>query len=68
MSTIGTLSPYQDKEDFVTYIDRVEFFFAAIALISDAEKVPTFLSAVVPEVYGLGQNLVSPKKNKRKYI
>lgn len=62
-ATIGTIGPYQESEDFDTYVDRVELFFEANS-IDDAKKVATFLSIVGAQVYGLVQNLTSPKKPK----
>ena len=62
-ATIGTIGPYQESEDFETYVDRVELFFDANS-IADDKKVSTFLSIVGPQVYGLVQNIVSPKKPK----
>ena len=62
-ATIGTIGPYQESEDFETYVDRVELFFDANS-IADDKKVSTFLSIVGPQVYGLVHNIVSPKKPK----
>lgn len=60
---IGSIGPYEETEDFDTYIDRVELFFHAND-IDDAKKVSTFLSIVGVKIYGLIQNLSSPKKPK----
>ena len=63
MPVIGSIGPYEDSEDFETYVDRVELFFTANA-VGDGLKVATFLSLLGPKVYGLLQNLVSPRKPK----
>lgn len=63
MATIGSIGPYVESEDFETYVDRVEMFFDANSVVN-AKKVPTFLSLIGPQVYGLLQNLVSPTKPK----
>ena len=62
-ATIGVIAPCEESEDFETYVDRVELFFLANS-IDDEKKVPMFLSLLGAKVYGLLQNLVSPKKPK----
>ena len=52
MSLIGNVSAYDESENFETYIDRIELFFAAND-IKDAKRVPAFLSIIGPKLYGL---------------
>ena len=61
MSLIGNVSAYDESENFETYIDRIELFFAAND-ITDAKQVPAFLSIIGPKLYSLVKDLVSPKQ------
>ena len=60
MSLIGNVSAYDESENFETYIQRIELFFAAND-VSNAKRVPAFLSIIGPKLYSLVKDLVSPK-------
>ena len=59
---ISVIASYDESEDFETYVYRVELFFLANSI--NDEKLPQILSLLDAKVYGLLQNLVSPKKLK----
>ena len=62
----GTMDSFNpDNEIIVTYLERVEMFFAANG-IADDKKVPVFLSLLGGKIYALLRSLVSPSLPKEK--
>ena len=61
---IGSVGQFNvgGKESFDSYLERVEFFFAANEVTSDGKKKALFLTMCGPETYTLIRNLVSPVK------
>jgi len=60
--TIGSIGPFDEsQEDWISYSERVEQFFAAND-IPDGKKVPTLLSVIGGKTYSLLRNLTSPDK------
>ena len=61
---IGSVGQFNvgGKESFDSYLERVEFFFAANEVTSDGKKKALFLTMCGPETYTLIRNLVSPAK------
>ena len=60
MSLIGNIGPYEESEKISTYVDRVKLFFLANN-VKQEKQVPAFLSIIGPKLYGLVNDLVSPK-------
>ncbi|XP_038069806.1 uncharacterized protein K02A2.6-like [Patiria miniata] len=61
-SLIGRIDPFdRTEEDWPTYIERLDQYFAANA-ITDDRKVPAFISLIGPKTYGLLKNLIAPEK------
>ena len=54
-----------DNETIVTYLERIEMFFAANG-IADDNKVPEFLSLLGGKIYALLRSLVSLSLPKEK--
>ena len=64
MVLVGQVGEYVDgKEDIASYIERVEFYFAANYVEADY-KVATFLAFIVADAYGVLRNLLSPGRPK----
>ncbi|RUS83602.1 hypothetical protein EGW08_008656 [Elysia chlorotica] len=62
-SIIGTVSPFNEAEDtWQSYAERLEFFFVANEIESEAKKQAIFLSSMGVKPYKLLSNLVSPRK------
>ena len=60
MATLGKLHEFKpDDEEFATYLERVEIFFAANG-VEDTKKVPVFLNAIGGAAYGILRSLVAP--------
>lgn len=60
MATLGKLHKFKlDVEDFATYMERVEIFFAINGMEGD-KKVPVFLNAIGGTAYGVLHSLVAP--------
>ena len=70
MATLGKLHEFKpDEEEFATYLERVEIFFAANG-VEDTKKVPVFLRQWLAYRYrdweiltwntGVGGNTVPP--------
>ena len=53
------------KEDIVTYIERVELYFAANYVKADL-KVATLIAFITADAYGVLRNLLGPKRPKDK--
>ena len=64
--TFGTIDSFNpDNKTIVTYLERVEMFFAAND-IADDKKVPVLLSLLGGKIYALLRSLVSPSLPKEK--
>ena len=62
MTTIGKIESFDDtKENWETYVERVEQFFLAND-IDDDHKVPTLLSLIGGKTYTLLRDLLAPEK------
>ena len=62
MTTIGKIESFDDtKENWETYVERVEQFFLAND-IDDDHKVPTLLSLIGGKTYTLLRDLLAPDK------
>ena len=62
MITIGKIESFDDtKENWETYVERVEQFFLAND-IDDDHKVPTLLSLIGGKTYTLLRDLLAPEK------
>ena len=60
MASLGKLHEFKpDEEEFATYLERVEIFFAANG-VEDTKKVPVFLNAIGGAAYGILRSLVAP--------
>ena len=58
--SLGALHEFHpDGEDFSTYMERVQIFFAAND-VPEAKQVPVFLNAVGRNTYGVLRSLLSP--------
>ena len=58
--TLGSLHEFRpDSEDFSTYMERVEIYFAAND-VPENKKVPVFLNAVGGTTYGVLRSLLAP--------
>lgn len=63
---IGKIDAFEDsKEDWSTYIERVEQYFIAND-IGDDKKVPSLLSLIGSKAYGLLRSLTAPAKPSEK--
>ena len=59
---IGEVGSYNSKEEmWENYVERLELYFS-VNEISDVKKVPTLLTLVEKETYGLLRDLCSPTK------
>ena len=59
--TMGSLHEFRaDSEDFSTYMERVDIYFAANDVPED-KKVPVFLNAVGGTTYGVLRSLLAPE-------
>ena len=66
MALVGQVGEYVDgKKDIVSYIKRVELYFAANYVKADYNVAP-FLAFIVADAYGVLQNLLSPERPKDK--
>ena len=64
MALVGQVGGYVDGiEDIVSYIERVELYFAANYVKADY-KVATFLAFIVADAYGVPRNLLAPDRQK----
>ena len=62
MTTIGKIESFDDtKENWETYVERVEQFFLAND-VDDDHKVPTLLSLIGRKTYTLLRDLLAPEK------
>ena len=62
MTTIGKIESFDDtKENWETYVERLEQFFLAND-IDDDHKVPTLLSLIGGKTYTLLKDLLAPEK------
>ena len=62
MTTIGKIESFDDtKENWETYVERVEQFFLANDIDND-HKVPTLLSLIGGKTYTLLRDLLAPEK------
>ena len=62
MTAIGKIESFHDtKENWETYVERVEQFFLAND-IDDDHKVPTLLSLIGGKTYTLPRDLLAPEK------
>ena len=60
MATIGKLGEFRTEvEDWLQYVERMEFYFVANGVTGDAKKA-AFLSAIGPSTYKLLQSLIAP--------
>ena len=58
--TLGSLHEFRpDSEDFSTYMERVEIYFAAND-VPEEKQVPVFLNAVGTSTYGILRSLLAP--------
>ena len=58
--SLGALHEFHPNgEDFSTYVERVQIFFAAND-VPEAKQVPVFLNAVGGNTYGVLRSLLSP--------
>ena len=68
MTTIGKIESFDDtKENWETYVERVEQFFLAND-IDDDHKVPTLLSLIGGKTYTRLRDLLAPEKSVTKYF
>ena len=68
MTTIGKIESFDDtKENWETYVERVEQFFLAND-IDDDHKVPTLLSLIGGKTYTRLRDLLAPEKPVTKYF
>ena len=66
MALVGQVGGYVDGiEDIVSYIERVELYFAANYVKADY-NVATFLAFIVADAYGVPRNLLAPERLKYK--
>ena len=56
-----------DMEEFSTYLERVEIFFAANDVLED-KKVPVFLNAIGGKTYGVLHSMLSPDSSMTKTL
>ena len=64
MALVGQVGGYVDGiEDIVSYIERVELYFAANYVKADY-NVATFLAFIVADAYGVPRNLLSTERPK----
>ena len=58
--TLGSFSEFKpESEDFTTYMERVEIYFAANDVPAD-KKVPVFLTFIGGTTYAILRNLLAP--------
>ena len=62
MALVAQVGAYVDrKEDIVSYLERVELYFAANYVKADY-KVATFPAFIVAGAYGVPRNLLAPER------
>jgi len=62
-ATFGRIDEFeQGKEDWIQYVERLEHFFGAKDVSTDAKKRSILLSVMGPSAYKLLRSLVSPDK------
>ncbi|XP_064653028.1 uncharacterized protein K02A2.6-like [Lineus longissimus] len=62
---IGSVGPYNETEDFETYLERVNLFFDANA-VANEKKVAALLTLIGPKPYAVLRSLVAPDNPKDK--
>ena len=62
-ATFGHIDEFEEgKEDWIQYVERLEHFFGANNVSTDAKKCSILLSVMGPSAYKLLRSLVSPDK------
>ena len=60
---LGRVDYYDSsKEEWTQYVERLEHFFAANGVDTDAKKLSAFLAVIGPATYKVLCNLVAPAK------
>ena len=62
---IGRIDPYNSKEDWPTYVERLEQYFEANS-IAAGKKLPALLSLIGSKTYRLLKNLTAPEAQSSK--
>ena len=63
MAALGKISEFQPSvEDWLQYVERLEFFFVANGITSDDKRRATFLAVIGPTTYKLLRSMLAPVK------
>ncbi len=68
MATFGNVEAFDESEDWLQYVERLEHYFVANDIADNGKKHAILLTVCGPKIYKLIRDLVSPAKPKEKNI
>lgn len=61
---LGSIEPFQPDKSWLSYLERIEFFFEANNIVTEARNKATLLTSIGEKAYEIVRSLATPKTPK----